>query len=208
MSQAKATKEFVYHMKAMAVHYGSGASHTYALPVHLLHTNAVTGELEAFAANDDAAGVAATNAAIKEAQDGITATVNASSAAASQSVDTLKSSKADNAATNAFVAEMRKQEAAQKAAVNKQITKNFNHLIDVGTKHPKQQKIILSLTQSIGAFFTNILSKVGTFFSNLASSIVSFFKSVGKWFEGAYNSIKTWTSGAVKSVGNFFKGIF
>lgn len=210
-AQERATEEFVFHMKAMAEHYGSGATHTYALPSALLYGDPddETGITSFAAANDDDPdGTAAVNADLNDYKTSMTETVNSSGDAAKKSVDTLKSSSGDQSDTDAFVAAMKKQEAEQQAAAKKQIHKNFQKLIDTGVKHPKQQKRILTATQLIGAYFTQLLGSVGKFFSKLADSVVSFFKDVGKWFEGAYNSVKNWVSGAAHSVGHFFSSLF
>jgi hypothetical protein len=210
MTQANSNVKFVHHMKAMAEHYTSGATHTYALPIELLHGDSSDKTaLTSFAANDDdSTGTAAVDSALKACKADMNTAVDGSGAAAKASVDTLKSSNGDAAATRAFVAAMKKQEAEQQASAHKQIHKNFQKLIDTGVKHPKQQTRIMSATQLIGTFFTGLLAKVGAFFSNLATSIANFLKGIGEWIEGAYKVVTNWVSGAASSVGKFFSSIF
>lgn len=200
---------FVHHMTAMREHHKSGASHTYSLPVDLLYTDSENGAgLYGFTANDDDGGAQVT-ADLESYKADTTSFVDSQKNSASSSVDVLKDNKKPNdATTNAFIDAMNKQKAAAKKKSDEIIDKNFDKLIETGTKHPKQQKRILSATQQIGAFFTNLLVSVGKFFSGLASSIVDFFKGIGEWFSNAGKAIASWTEGAVSSVGNFFGSLF
>jgi hypothetical protein len=199
---------FVHHMNAMREHHKSGATHTYSMPVDLLYSDAENDSgLYGFTANDSDGGTEVT-AALKDYKTDTDGFVDNQKSGAQSSVNTLKVSGKDSAATKAFIAAMNKQKAEAKKKSDAIIDKNYEKLINVGIKHPAQQKRILSVTQQIGAFFTNLLSSVGDFFENLGKSIVNFFKNVGEWFSNAGKSIANWTTGAVHSVGHFFSSIF
>lgn len=202
-------ESFVHHMNAMREHHKAGATHSYSLPVEMLYGDAKNDSgLNAFTASEDD-GSAAVTADLENYKTDTNSFVESQKTAASASVTALKDTKnPDSASTQAFIDAMNKQKAAAKKKSDEIINKNYDKLINTGIKHPKQQHRILTTTQAIGAFFTNLLNSVGKFFENLGKSIVNFFKSVGEWFENAGKSIANWTTGAVQSVGNFFSGLF
>lgn len=207
--QANTESQFVNLMNSMREHYKSGASHQYALPINLVHQDTEdNSRLFAYSSDADTDGSAALKTAVDGYKTSLNTMVHSSQASATQITDTLKNSNGDSAATKAFVKAMEAEKSKQKKKADAAIDKNFNALIKVGIKHPKQQHKILSLSSKIGAFFTNLLVKVGEFFKKLGASIVDFFKSVGQWFENAGKSIANWTDGAAHDVGHFFSTIF
>ena len=102
---------------------------------------------------------------------------------------------------------MNAQREQAKTDSDQHIDNEFNNLIAIGTKYPEQQKRILSLTQQIGAFFTNLLGSVANFFTDIYNKIVGWISSAVNWIEGAAATVGNWFSGAVSTIGSFFAGL-
>jgi hypothetical protein len=196
--------EFMQHMTAMKSHYkssnsnnGTGPTHAYALPVHLVvPTNA-----PATAAATD--GAPEVDAAVQASKASTTAFAQDQRNAVTAATNKLQSSHD----TSAFAAQMNAQRDQAKADSDKHIDNEFDNLIAVGTKYPEQQKRILSLTQQIGAFFTNLLSSVASFFTDIYNKIVGWINSAVNWIEGAATAVGNWFSGAASTIGSFFAGL-
>jgi len=103
---------------------------------------------------------------------------------------------------------MNAQRKNAKAESDKRIDETFDNLISVGTQHPEQQQRILTLTQQIGAFFTNLLAKVATFFTEIYNKIMGWIHSAVDWVKGAAAAVGNWLKGAVGTISSFFGGLF
>lgn len=195
---------FMQHMTAMNTHYksansntGVGPTHAYALPVHLMFPTKVV----ATPAAPD--GTAEVDAALMASKASTTAFAQNQTNAVNAATSKLQG----NHDTSAFAAAMNAQRQQAKDESDKRIDDTFNNLIEIGTKHPAQQQRILSLTQQIGAFFTNLLSKVASFFTDIYNKIVGWINSAVDWIKGAAAAVGDWISGAVSSIGSFFAGL-
>jgi hypothetical protein len=191
---------FLQHMTAMKGHYkstnsphGTGPSHAYALPVHLTVA----------AAKPPTDGTAEVNVALAASKN----STNAFAQDQTNAVNTATNKLQGDHNTSAFAAAMNAQRQKAKADSDKRIDDTFNNLIEVGTKYPAQQQHILSLTQQIGAFFTNILGKVVTFFTDIYNKIVGWINSAVDWIKGAAEEVGNWLSGAASSIAGFFAGL-
>ena len=202
---------FLQHMSAMKSHYksgnsqhGTGPSHPYALPIHLMfapegaHSN---GEGMAAVAGP---GKAKVDAVVKASQQKTTAFAQHQTNAVNTATNKLQSTHN----TTDFAAAMNAQRQSAKAESDKQIDATFDSLISVGTQHPEQQQRILTLTQQIGAFFTNLLAKVATFFTDIYNKIMGWIHSAVDWVKGAAAAVGNWLKGAVGTISSFFGGLF
>ena len=167
------------------------------LPLHLVHPVGT-----APAAND--AGTQAVDAALKQGQAQTTSFANNQRDAVNAATSKLQ----QNHDTSDFAKKMEAQEAQAQQESHDHIHAQFKNLIDIGTKHPEQQHRILSATQQIGAFFTNLLASVGEFFSDVVKKIMGWINSAVDWIKGAAATVANWISGAVSSIGNFFSSLF
>jgi hypothetical protein len=196
--------EFMQHMTAMKSHYkssnsnnGTGPTHAYALPVHLV---VPTRAAPTPSATD---GTAEVNAAVQTSKANATTFAQNQKNAVTAATNKLQSTHD----TSSFAAQMNAQRAQAKAESDQHIDQEFDNLIAVGTKYPSQQKRILSLTQQIGAFFTNLLGSVANFFTDIYNKIVGWISSAVNWVEGAAAAVGNWISGAVSSISSFFSGL-
>lgn len=194
---------FMQHMTAMNTHYkstngnnGTGPTHAYALPVHLMFPTGVVLHLPTD-------GSMQVDAAVKASKDSTTAFAQDQTNAVNAATSKLQG----DHDTSSFAAAMNAQRQKAKDESDKRIDDTFNTLIDLGTKHPEQQHRILSLTQQIGAFLTNLLSKVASFFTDIYNKIVGWINSAADWVRGAAAAVGDWLSGAVSSIGSFFAGL-
>jgi hypothetical protein len=204
---------FLHHMMAMKSHYksgnsqnGTGPSHAYALPIHLMfapegaHSN---GEGMAMAAVASP-GKAKVDAVVKASQQKTTAFAQHQTNAVNAATKKLQSTHN----TTDFANAMNAQRKNAKAESDKQIDETFDNLISVGTQHPEQQQRIMTLTQQIGAFFTNLLAKVATFFTDIYNKIIGWIHSAADWVKGAAAAVGNWLKGAVGTISSFFGGLF
>jgi hypothetical protein len=202
---------FLQHMTAMKTHYKSGNSHNgtgptqaYALPIHLMfapegaHSN---GEGMAAVANP---GKAQVDAVVKASQQNTTAFAQHQTNAVNAATNNLQSTHN----TTDFAAQMNAQRQKAKQESDQRIDDTFNQLIDIGTKHTDQQQRILTLTQQIGAFFTNLLAKVASFFTDIYNKIMGWIHSAVDWVKGAAAAVGSWLKGAVGTISSFFGGLF
>jgi hypothetical protein len=191
---------FLQHMTAMKGHYksnnsphGTGPTHAYALPVHLMFA----------AAKPPTDGTAEVNAAVQASKNSTNAFAHDQTNAVNAATSKLQS----DHNTSAFAAAMNAQRQKAKDESDKRIDDTFNNLIDIGTKYPAQQQHILSLTQQIGAFFTNLLAKVASFFTDIYNKIVGWINSAVDWIKGAAEAVGNWINGAASSIASFFAGL-
>ena len=149
-------------------------------------------------------GQAQVDAAIKASQQNTTAFAQQQTGAVNAATNKLQSTHD----TSAFAAAMNAQRQNAKAESDKQIDATFDNLINIGSQHPEQQQRILSLTQQIGAFFTNLLAKVASFFTDIYNKIMGWIHSAVDWVKGAAAAVGNWLKGAVGSISHFFGGLF
>ena len=203
---------FLQHMSAMRSHYksanshnGTGPTHPYALPIHLMFAplGPHPGKGEGMAAVASP-GKAKVDAAIKASQQNTTVFAKNQMNAVNAATKTLQSTHD----TSAFAAAMNAQRQKAKQDSDKQIDATFDNLINIGTQHPEQQQRILTVTQQIGAFFTNLLAKVATFFTDIYNKIVGWIKSAVDWVKGAAAAVGDWLNKAGSSIANFFGSLF
>ena len=199
-----AESEFIHHMNAMKEHHKAGVNVMYALPNDLMAGADLSGAEEPVSAETKAA-VAGVKTGLTQFTDGQKTGV--ADAKAKLKADQDKGVDPD-AATKSFKEQMEALKKKAKADAAKKIDTMYDGLIAVGTKHPKQQKHILTATQLIGVFFTKLLASIVAWFKKIGKAIVEWFKSVGAWFEQAGKDIADWFEGAGKSIGNFFGGLF
>jgi Fe2+ transport system protein B len=196
---------FMHHMDAMRAHYTGGkrgaAPHTtYALPVHLLHPVSEGGVMHGAATE----GKAQVDTALKASQ----AQTLAFATHQKDAVTSATSKLQQDHDTSSFSQQMQALEGQAQQQAHDNIHQQFQHLIDIGTKHPEQQNRILSLTNQIGAFFTNLIASVGQFFEDIFKKIMGWINSAVDWIKGAAASVAHWVSGAAASIGSFFSGLF
>jgi hypothetical protein len=194
--------EFLTHMNAMAAHYTTKSKAPvamYALPVHLVHPASGTP-----APSKTSAGATAVDAALNTGKAQTTSFATKQRDAVTAATNLLQK----NHDTSAFAKQMQALENQAQQQAHDNIHQQFQNLIQIGTAHPEQQQRILSLTNQIGAFFTNLLSSVGAFFENVAKEIMGWINSAVDWIKGAAATVANWVSGAVSSIGNFFSGLF
>jgi hypothetical protein len=203
---------FLQHMHAMKTHYksgnshnGTGPTHPYALPIHLMFPKEGTlpRHSEGMAATASP-GKTLVDAAVKASQQNTTAFAQQQTNAVNAATNNLQNSHD----TAGFAAAMNAQRQKAKQDSDKQIDDTFNKLIDIGTQHPEQQQRILSLTQQIGAFFTNLLAKVASFFTDIYNKIMGWIHSAVDWVKGAAAAVGNWLKGAVSTISSFFGGLF
>jgi hypothetical protein len=194
--------EFLTHMNAMAAHYTTKSKSPvamYALPVHLVHPVSDTP-----APAKASAGAVAVDAALKAGKTQTTSFATNQRDAVNAATNLLQ----QNHDTSAFAKQMQALENQAQQQAHDNIHQQFQNLIQIGTAHPEQQQRILSLTNQIGAFFTNLISSVGAFFQKVAKEIMGWINSAVDWIKGAAATVANWVSGAVSSIGNFFSGLF
>jgi len=203
---------FLHHMTAMKTHYksanshsGTGPTHAYALPVHLMFPtgDALSHSAEGLAAAP-APGKAKVDAAVLASKRGTTTFAQHQTNAVNTATKKLQSTHN----TSDFAAAMNAQRQKAKEESDKQIDATFNNLIEIGTQHPDQQQNILSLTQKIGAFFTNMLVQVGRFFTEIYNKIVGWIRSAADWVKGAAKEVGDWLGKTGKAIENFFGSLF
>jgi hypothetical protein len=203
---------FLQHMSAMKSHYksanshnGIGPTHPYALPIHLMFApeGAHPGKGEGMAAVASP-GKAQVDAVVKASQQNTSAFAQHQMNAVNASTNQLQSTHD----TSAFAAAMNAQRQKAKAESDKQIDATFDNLINVGTQHPEQQQRILTLTQQIGAFFTNLLAKVASFFTDIYNKIMGWIHSAVDWVKGAAAAVGDWLNKAGSSISHFFGSLF
>jgi hypothetical protein len=203
---------FLYHMTAMKAHYkssnshsGTGPTHAYALPVHLMFAtdSAPSLSTEGLAAAPSP-GKAKVDAALQASKRG----TNVFAQHQTNAVNTATKKLQSTHNTSDFAAQMNAQRQKAKEESDKQIDATFNQLIDIGTQHPDQQQNILSLTQKIGAFFTNMLVQIGKFFTDIYNKIVGWIKSAADWVKGAAAAVGDWLGKTGRAIENFFGGLF
>jgi hypothetical protein len=202
---------FLQHMLAMKSHYksgnsqnGAGPSHPYALPIHLMFAPEGAHSNDEGMAAVASPGKAQVDAVVKASQQKTTAFAQHQTNAVNAATKKLQSTHN----TTDFAAAMNAQRQNAKAESDKQIDATFDNLISVGTQHPEQQQRILTLTQQIGAFFTNLLAKVATFFTDIYNKIMGWIHSAVDWVKGAAAAVGNWLKGAVGSISSFFGGLF
>ena len=202
-------EEFVTHMKAMATHYkgnpvtGAGATHAYALPVHMAHVVSSTGVMR-LAPKATPAGKQALDTALQ--QDKVR-----TNAFAQQQHDFVQGQTTKLQGTHDtanFAAAMNAQRQKAKQDSDAHIDQTYDKLINIGTQHPELQSQILSVTQKIGLFFTSLLANIGSFFNDIYNKIVGWINSAVDWIKGAAATAAKWISGAVSTIGHFFSSIF
>src|SRR4051812_21836644 len=140
---------FLQHMSTMKFHYkstnshnGSGPTHPYVLPIHLMFAplGAHPGKGEGMAAVASP-GKAQVDAVVKTSQRNTTAFAQNQMNAVNAATKHLQSTHD----TSGFAAAMNAQRQKAKAESDKQIDATFDNLINVGTQHPEQQQHILTL---------------------------------------------------------------
>jgi hypothetical protein len=201
---------FLHHMNAMKGHYKSGNSHNgtgptqaYALPIHLMFPRERAVSKGPGMAATVSPGQAQVDAAIKASQQNTTAFAQQQTGAVNAATNKLQSTHD----TSAFAAAMNAQRQNAKAESDKQIDATFDNLINIGSQHPEQQQRILSLTQQIGAFFTNLLAKVASFFTDIYNKIMGWIHSAVDWVKGAAAAVGDWLKSAAGTISSFFGGL-
>jgi hypothetical protein len=192
---------FMQHMTAMNAHYkaansnnGTGPTHAYALPVHLvLQRGAVP----------PASGAAEVNNVLQASKNSTTAFAQNQTNAVNAATGKLQT----DHDTSSFAAAMNAQRQKAKDDSDKQIDDTFNKLISIGTQHPETQQHILNITQEMGVFFTNLLAKVASFFIDIYNKIMGWIHSAVDWIKGAAAAVGDWLKGAVGSIVSFFGGL-
>ena len=202
-------EEFVTHMKAMAAHYKgnpvtlTGATHAYALPVHMTHVISPTGVMRP-APHATPAGKQALDSVLQQDKSNTTNFAQQQHDFVQAQTNKVQASHD----TSSFAAAMNAQRQKAKQDSDAHIDDTYNKLINIGTQHPELQSQILSVTQKIGLFFTTLLANVGAFFTNIYNKIVGWINSAVDWIKGAAQTAAKWLSGAVSTIGSFFSSIF
>lgn len=190
------TKEqFEFYMNGILGHSKAGSTHTYPIPIQLLH---ISEELS------PEAKLAIKNAA-EYAENYILSFLDKQKKDVLAVVDSVTEPGgillADASMSSAqFVAKMNalKVKAQKEAAQN--IDAAYTPLIQAGLKHPEARPVIVHKTQAI-------VSSNQLIIQNLINSYNS-LSAAGGWIENAAKSVAGWFSGAASSIGHAFSGIF
>ena len=201
---------FLQHMSAMKSHYksgnsqhGTGPSHPYALPIHLMfapegaHSN---GEGMAAVAGP---GKAKVDAVVKASQQKTTAFAQHQTNAVNAATNKLQSTHN----TTDFAAAMNAQRQSAKAESDKQIDATFDSLISVGTQYPNSNSAFCIDPANRGVLHQPF-AKVACFFTDIYNKIMGWIHSAVDWVKGAAAAVGDWLKKAGSSISAFFGSLF
>jgi len=198
------TEQFVHHMNLMKEHHKSGVTHSYPMPLVLMIGSNLSANEEPMSQD--------TKEVIKNTKTAISNFHKDQAAGVEEAIMSLEKSKSSGESpdnmTKEFLKKMEELRKKAKDESNTTIDKMYNKLIEKAKKHPNQQKHILSATEKLGAFITNILLDIQKFFVEIGNKIVEWFNSVVNWFKKAGEEISRWVSESARSIENWFVTTF
>lgn len=181
--------EFSAHMRAMKVHYKGFPLTRYPLPISCVEKRLMS----SFAADFNAD----YKDAIEDNKQNIHNFVEGQQQVISQEIEKLGKNPTGTQ-TDDFKKKLTQQKEKAKAEADKRIEQIFGKLEAVGTAHPESQQEILSGTEKLISFFSDLLGKLIDFVSDLVQRIYEYLKDavnkVGSFFKEAYNSVSSFFS--------------
>ena len=184
--------EFSAHMRAMKVHYKGYPLTRYPLPISCVEKRLMHSLAADFNADYENA--------MKGSQQNINDFVEGQQQTVSQETQKLGKSPTGTQIDD-FKNRLAQQRENAKAEANKKLDQIFDQLETVGTAHPECQDLILSSTDKIISFLSDILGKVIDFVNNLVQQIY-------EWLKDVENKVLSFFTDTTKSVSSFFGSLF
>lgn len=184
--------EFSAHMRAMNVHYKGYPLTRYPLPISCVEKQLMRSLAADFKTDY--------THAMKDNQQNIHDFVEGQQQIILQETQTLGKDPTGKQIDD-FKQRLKQQQNKTEAVALEKINQMFEKLEALGTAHPESQDLILSGSDKLISFFSDLLGKAIDFIRDLAQRIYEYVKD-------AVNKVKSFFNNAYNSVSSFFNLLF